>query len=831
MAKKLPRRPGSAKALPPPPKKGPKRPGKPSGAAPPTKGARGARPARPRRVRRSGGGSGSLFKKLFYLVVLIALIVGGVGGYLFYRGQKSLPVTDGAVTVRGLTSSVEVVRDANGIPHISGADVLDVARATGYVHAQDRLFQMELGRRLGAGRLAEIFGAEAVAQDRVSRQLGLVQAAQSELDRMSSEGREILEAYAVGVNAYREQNLEQLPPEFQLLGHVPEPWRALDSVTIGKWFAYVLSSNGTAEVLRGQLVDAVGVQAAYVLTGLTPPPPTDESSRAPTSFRLASALSRPERFHAGASNAWVVASERSASQRPLLAADPHLSLPIPSIFYEIQLSGGGLDVAGASIPGLPLVVFGQNQRIAWGITALFADVQDVYIESVNPANPRQYAWDGQWVDLDVVTESIPVKDGAAVSEEVRVTRHGVVVGEADDGRLLAQRWDAVWNGDHVTALVRLNRAASWQEFTEALRSWSSPALSFVYADVEGNIGFFPVGDIPVRVSFDGAVPVDGSSGEFEWEGNIPHDLKPMIFNPENGVIVSANHRMFPADTPYPLGVDTLADFRARRINDLVQASSSLTLDDFARIQRDRYDVATEPILRHIVQLRPDADEPMQAIQILRDWNGRMEPGPAPAIYYAIYVELLHNTFRDELGDDIFDHYLEFLELGHPGGVHAIVDDETSPFWDDKATPEVEDRTQIFARSLEGGLARLSAELGGNVSQWDWARVHGVHFRHPLGREEPLSWLFSRGPIPFGGSTNTVANAVVSLREPFDTTIGTSFRFLADLSDLSRSRTSVPTGASGHPLSPHYFDQNPRWISGESHTLLDGSSSGRLLLQP
>ena len=830
MAKKLPRRPGGggAKAMPPPPPKEPKRPGGANGG-PGTKVKRSRKPAR--RVRRSGGSSGSLFKKLFYVMVLVIFVAGGVFGYFFYRGQESLPVTDGAVQLQGLTSSVKVVRDTYGVPHLSGADVRDLARANGYVHAQDRYFQMELARRMGSGRLAEMFGGEAVAHDRLSRQLGLTQAAQAELDRMSPEGREILEAYVAGVNAYREQSVEALPPEFQLLDHVPRPWQALDSLTISKWFAYILSSNGRAELLRGQLVDAVGAHAAYLLTGLEPPPLGDASALARRPFRLASVLAQAKNVHPGASNAWVVASDRSASRRPLLAADPHLTLPMPSIFYEIHLSGGGLDVAGASIPGMPLVVFGQNQRIAWGITALFADVQDIYLETMNPDNPRQYAWNGEWVDLDVVPESIPVKDGEAVTEEVRVTRHGVVVGEASDGRLLAQRWDAIWNGDHVSALLRLNRAASWEEFTEALRDWSSPALSFVYADVEGNIGFFPAGDIPVRVGFDGAVPVDGGSGEFEWEGSIPHDLKPMIFNPEEGVIVSANHQMLPSDTPYPLGVDTLADFRARRISDLLQASRSLSLDDFARIQQDRYDVSTEPILRYIVQLRPDDDQLVRALQLLRDWNGRMDGGPAPAIYHAIYRELLTNTFSDELGEAIFADFLEFLELGHPGGLHAVIDDETSPFWDDKATPEIEDRTHIIERSLEGALNDLSARLGSDMTQWDWGQLHGVHFTHPMGREQPLSWLFSRGPIPFGGSTFTVANAIVSLQEPYETTVGTSFRFLADLSDLSRSRTSVPTGASGHPLSPHYFDQNADWVSGQSHTLMGGAPSGQLILQP
>lgn len=784
-------------------------------------------------MRRATGAGRTLFKVSFYALLVAFVLVGGIGGYLFYRGQKSLPLTDGAVELQGLTSSVEIVRGARGIPHVSGADVRDLARATGYVHAQDRYFQMELARRIGAGRLAELFGVEVVDQDRLARRLGLVQAAQSELDRVSTEGREILEAYAAGVNAYREQNQERLPPEFQLLDFVPEPWRAVDSLTIAKWFAYVLSSNGSVELLRGQLIDAVGIEAAYRLTGLVPPSPDDEAvtGSSTVGFRLVSGLDRPLGRPHGASNAWVVAGERSSSQRPLLAADPHLSLSMPSVFYQIHLAGGGIDVAGASIPGLPLVVFGQNQRIAWGITALFADVQDVYLETTNPDNPNQYAWNGQWADLDVISESIVVKDGATVTEEVRVTRHGVVVGEAADGGLLAQRWDAVWNGDHVTALLRLNRAASWEEFTEALRSWSSPALSFLYADVQGNIGFFPAGDIPVRVGFDGSAPVDGTSADYEWQGIVPHELKPMLFNPEQGVIISANQQMLPNDTPYPFGVDTLAGFRARRITDLVYASRSHTLEDFARIQGDRYDASTEPILRYIVSLSPSGDEQARAIEILRGWNGQMDRGPAPAIYHATYRELLSHTFADELDDGLFMDFLEYLELGRPGGLHAIVDDETSPFWDDQATPEVEDRTAIFRRSLEAALALLDTRLGGGMEEWDWGALHGVHFTHPMGREQPLNWIFSRGPVPFGGSTFTVANAVVSLDESFETTVGTSFRFLADLADLSRSRTIVPTGASGHPLSPHYFDQNPEWLSGQSHALLGETSNGRLILQP
>jgi penicillin amidase len=532
-----------------------------------------------------------------------------------------------------------------------------------------------------------------------------------------------------------------------------------------------------------------------------------------------------------------VSAERSSSGRPLLASDPHLALGLPSIWYQIHLSGGGLDVAGGSIPGTPFVTIGQNQRIAWGITALFADVQDLYLETVDPSRPGQYLHQEEWHSFDVVPLSIPVKDQPSVTEEIRLTRHGVVIGTASDGRPVSQKWDALFSGDHVQALLDLNRAASWEEFTLALANWSAPSLAFVYADAQGNVGFFPAGQIPVRVGFDGAMPLDGASGENEWDGAIPHSLKPMIFNPEDGLVVSANHRMLPPETPYPLGSDTLADFRARRIRELLLAARTLSLDDFERIQNDRYDASTEAILRYAVALNPEDDGERAAVERLRDWSGQMSEGPGPAIYHALYRRLVENTFGDELGEELFGEYLSFLQIGHSGGLHAVVDDEASMFWDDRSTPNVESRRDIFQKSLAEGVAMLTERFGPDVSSWDWKTVHEVSLSHPLGRVSPLDLVFNRDPAPFGGSTFTIANAVVSLEAPFETTIGTSFRFLADLANLSASRSSLPSGASGHPLSPHYYDQNEDWLSGRSRPLLvdrnsiEADALGHLILQP
>jgi penicillin amidase len=768
------------------------------------------------------------------------LLVGAAGGYLYYRGARSLPDVEGTVQLRGLSAPVEALRDGFGIPHLYGADVLDLARAMGYVHAQDRFFQMELARRAGAGRLSELFGTVTLEQDRAARRLGLASAAAAELGRMAPEPRELLDAYVEGVNAYREDHADRLPPEFEILGLRPAPWEATDSLVIGKWLAFFLSQNGRVEMLRHNLAAVVGTEEAYRLTGLTPPESASTEPEAPPSPIEAF---DDVRLTSGASNAWAVASDRSASGRPLLASDPHLALSMPSVWYEVHLEGGGLRVAGASIPGLPLVLIGHNERIAWGVTALFADVQDLYLETVNPDNPRQYAveppapGEPAWADFDALTETIPVKDASPVTMEVLVSRHGVVVGKTADGKLVAQRWDAPWSGDHLGALLAMNRAGSWQEFVRALEDWSSPALAFVYADVEGNIGFFPSGSIPVRLAHDGTLPVDGASGAFEWQGPIPHALKPMIFNPEEGTVVSANHAMFPPETPYPLGRDTIAAYRARRIADLLSQTRAATLEDFARIQNDRYDASTEPVLRHAVALHPEDERLASAVAKLRNWSGQMTEGPAPAIYYALYSRLLDNTFRDELGDALFASFLRFLEMGYPGGLQAIVDDDSASYWDDRGTPSVESREDVFAKSLDEAVAVLTTRLGEDIESWDWRTLHGVTFRHPLGVAPPLDLLFNRGPLGFGGSTATVANALVSLTDPFEAPLGTSFRLLVDLGDPGLSRSNLPTGASGHPLSEHYFDQSAGWLSGQSHALafdraaVEAAASSKLLLQP
>jgi penicillin amidase len=511
---------------------------------------------------------------------------------------------------------------------------------------------------------------------------------------------------------------------------------------------------------------------------------------------------------------------------------------MPSLWYEIHLAGGELNVVGASLPGMPLVIIGHNDWIAWGVTDLYADVQDHYLELLNPEDANQYAAGEQWETLEVFSESIPVADASAETLEIFRTRHGVVVSDAPrDGKILALRWDALWTGDNMLAFLRMNQASNWLEFSEAIRTLGSVPLAFVYADLEGNIGLFPSGNLPLRSGFDGSVPVDGSSGEFEWQGYIPHEEKPFLLNPEDGVIVSANHRILFNESAPSLGADQLASFRAERVTSLLGPSGQMRVADFARIQADRYDRSTEAVLRHLMSIEFESQTSKDAHASLRSWNGQMSSGPAPAIYQAFYLELLENTFNDELGDELYRELLEFVELGYPGTIHTIVDDPASGWWDDKTTPAIEDRSAIFKRSFDDAVAFLEETQGSGPANWDWGKLHAVIFEHPMGRQPPFHLLFNRGPIDFGGSTHTVANARVSLSEPFKVLTGTSYRMIADLGDWNASLATIPTGASGHPLSRHYFDQNQGWLDGSGHPMLfdraniESALAGRLKLTP
>jgi len=788
------------------------------------------------------------------IVLLVVLLLITSGGYVFVR--RSFPKTDGTIQVAGLKSKVEVYRDQHGIPHLYADNLEDLFFAQGYVHAQDRLWQMEFNRRVGNGTLSEVLGETTLSTDRFLRTIGTRRAAEADWAVFDDKTRLILESYAAGVNAFIESHENRLPLEFTILGFKPAPWTPLDSLVWGKMMCWDLGGNWETELLRAELVDKLGEEKVQEL--LPPYPdegpfiiPPEVKSYAGLGAGILDEYARAEALldwggEGVGSNNWVVDGTRTTTGMPLLANDPHLGLSLPSIWYEMGLHGGGFDVVGASFPGAPCIIIGHNQHIAWGVTNVEPDVQDLYIEKINPANPHQYEYQGQWEDMDVVQEEIEVKGrDEPLLLKVRLTHHGPIINDVvgslkDSPDVLAFRWTALEGERLFQSVYMLNQARNWEEFRAALRHWGVPAQNFVYADVEGNIGYQTPGNIPIRANGQGLVPVPGWTGEYEWTGYIPFNELPSAYNPPTHFIVTANNKVVPDDYPYFISHEWSAPYRAQRIVHLLTAKDKLSVQDLSQIQADTYSIPGKQLVPYLLALEPQGTLEEQAMEQLRTWDFRNEvDSPGAAIFQVFYLQLVENTFADELGEELFEDYLDRDEFHHIA-LERLMEQLDSPWFDDVSTSEVEGRDEIVRRSFKGAIAYLGNRFGDTPSRWAWGQLHTMTFVHdPLGQSGigPLEMLFNRGPIPAQGSGYTVDAASFDYTEPFAMNFGVSYRQIIDLGDWGNSLFIHTTGQSGHPLHRHYADMMAPWQAVEYHpmhfdkTSIEADKEGVLILTP
>ncbi len=773
-----------------------------------------------------------ILASLLIIIVLLAIALVA-GGYVFL--SQRWPQTNGEVHVPGLTSRVEVYRDPWGIPHIYAHNLEDLYFAQGYVHAQDRLWQMEFQRRVGHGRLSEILGEATLDTDRFLRTIGITRAAQKDLEAMSPEAQGYLEAYSRGVTAYIETHRGRLPLEFVILGFEPEPWQPVDTLGWAKMMAWDLGGNWESELLRARLIQALGQEKVaelvprYPLAGpfIIPPEVKDYSSLGAPDLSCYRAMRRSlgltPGFLAGlGSNNWVVGS-KTTTGKPLLANDPHLGIQMPSIWYEIGLHAPGMNVVGASLPGTAGVVIGHNDYIAWGMTNVGPDVQDLYIEHVRG---DEYEYQGQWLPLTVIREEIRVKgwDEPEVLE-VRLTNHGPLINDVIEGleEPVAFKWTATAEAIRVAeSLFRLNQARNWEEFREALRLWDVPSQNFVYADVEGNIGYQMSGLVPIRRKGQGLVPVPGWTGEYEWTGYIPFEELPSVYNPASGFIVTANNQVVPDDYPYFISAEWAAPYRAQRIVDLLSSRDKLSVEDFKAIQADTYSIPGSILTPYLLQLRPEGWLQEKALEELARWDHRVEAdSPGAAIFEVTYRELVLATFGDELGEELMEGYLPADDV-HTVAMEQLLAQPAAPWWDDRATPAVETRDQILARAFARAVDWLGSRFGDVPAEWRWGRLHTATFVHqPLGQSgiALLERMLNRGPIPARGSGFTVDAAGFNYNEPYGVRVLASYRQIIDLSDFDASWSMHTTGQSGHPFHSHYGDMINAWQGVEYHPML------------
>ena len=781
----------------------------------------------------------AILKKVALVVLLLLLAAASAG--LWYR-SASQPQVEGTRTLKGLGAEVDIVRDAHGIPHIYAKSPADAYFALGYVHAQDRLWQMELNRRIPAGRLAEVLGPNAVDTDRFIRTLGVRRNAERILGNLSQQTRDALDAYTRGVNAYLEDRSGPLPPEFLLTGApAPEPWSPVDSIGWQTMMAWDLGGNWTQELLRMRLSQRLTL--AQINEFLAPYPgdavlPTQDYTRlyrelsgTTAHMEKVAAAAPPSHVDGMGSNNWVLGGKLTETGKPLLANDPHLGLSAPALWYFAHLSAPGLNVIGATLPGIPSVVLGRNDHIAWGFTNTAPDVQDLYIERIHPEDRRKYQTPDGWAEFQVRSETIKVKGQPDVTIEVRETRHGPVISgtipimekaPVDATKYaVAFAWTALRPDDlTLQAGMKFNLAQDWEQFLDGARDFASPQQSIVYADVKGNIGFIAPGRIPVRKAendLKGLAPAPGWDARYDWAGFIPFEELPRKLNPDPQRVVTANHKIVDADYPHFLTSEWTLPYRARRIDALLDATPKHSMASFAAIQKDHLSLAAQEILPVLRNTVPRTERARAALDMLRRWDGAMDADrPEPLIYNAWMRMASKQIFADELGEALLKDYWEQSNVHRPT-VNILLDKDGQGRWCKDVTVTVGATQQgcagILAASLDAALADLEQRYGADMTQWQWGEAHAARSEHrPFARVELLAKLFDiRVPTP--GDTFTVnvgRHNIKDEKAPFANRHAASLRAVYDLSNLDNSQFIHSTGQSGNVLSPHYRSFVQRW---------------------
>lgn len=775
------------------------------------------------------------------IVLLVILIVLAGAGAWFVR--RPWPQVGGTIDVSGLLAPVEVIRDKWGVPNIYAQNEHDLFFAQGYVHAQDRLWQMETNRRLCNGTMSSIAGQSTLELDLFMRIAGLRRVAEESWSKLDSDSRTILEAYTEGVNAYIDTHQNRLPLEFAIMGFAPRPWSPIDSLAWGNMVAIYGSHNYKYELLRALLIPKVGEEAVQQFF-----PSYDEDTpliipaeasgydwlRDVNLQELAEADSwRGNLSLSWASNNWVVQGSYTESGAPILANDVHTALWMSLNFYENGLHGGRFDSVGFSFPGTPLIIVGHNQHIAWGITILNADVQDAYIEKLDDTeNPTQYEFMGQWYDLDVIQETFNVRGSEPLLVNTYLTRHGPIMNDFVGGwwgealkmppdEPLSFRW-AVHDGSVVLrAIVLLNLAENWDEFRTALQYWDTVSQNFVYADVDGNIGYQAAGKVPIRApGHQGTVPVPGWTGEYEWQGFIPFDELPSVLNPPQGFVVTANNKTVSDDYPYFLTYDDDPGYRARRITDLLSASDQLTVEDMQNIQGDTYSLLAESLRPYLLAVESENELQAKALAEVEAWDlYYTTDSVAASIYETWYLFLLTNTIGDECGEGVIS-LIKYLEaVKHGLMMIELMADPGNVWFDDTSTPEVEMRDDIIHRSWTEAVDWLAQQYGEDVGKWEWGRMHTTAFVHiPFGYIDPLRRVFNSRTVPTPGSMFSVNAAWYFMDQPFESVYGVVLRTIVDPSNWDNMLAISPPGQSRHLFHSNRDDQSKMWQQVEYHSL-------------
>lgn len=773
--------------------------------------------------------------------LILGSAIGLIGTAYYYLVKRPQQPRRGNISLKGLRDKVEVIWDDWGIPHIYAQNETDLFFAQGFIHAQERLWQMDFNRRISAGQLAEILGQVALPLDRWMRILGFRRISEREVELLEPHTLQAMEAYTAGVNA--RISMGRFPLEFNLLRYRPTQWTVIDSLIWSKMMAWRLSANWEAEILRAHLINRLGAEQA----SLYEPFLQDELAIIPDFSKIrASALDRVNEARkilgsseGYGSNNWAIGGNRTTTGRPILANDMHLGLEIPSIWYENHLVGGAYNLSGVSFPGFPGIIAGHNGHVAWGFTNGFPDVQDLHIEHLRETadGKIQYEYQNEWFDAEIRKEEIRIRNAPPVFEEVIATRHGPIInrlapdfcGEAP----LALQWTAFEPGEIANSFFSMFRARNCQEFKEALRRFDVPPQNTVYADIDGNIAYTLAGKIPIRAKGNGRVPIPGWTNEYEWKGYIPFDELPHLFNPPHGYIVTANNRVVQGDYPYWLGSDYISSNRAQRIRELLEANSRVDLSYVAGMQQDQMSLAAKKIINAIQDVSSEDPSLNLILERLKKWDGKLGADSLEASIYEVLILFMLKKMLSPILGDLTEKYIGkgpvpvlselsiFGERAREWLLHTLR--ERDSYWF-KVHP-AQSKDTIVIEALRSAVSYLKQRFGPDIEKWHWGKIHKLTFRHVLGEIRPLSRALNRGPYSIGGDFDTIWATGASYHDlDKDHVTSAPFRFIADLSNLDHSLGCLVPGQSGLPGSPHYADQIQDWFSGRYHPMLYSRAS-------
>ncbi|MBT3242173.1 MAG: penicillin acylase family protein [Bacteroidetes bacterium] len=776
-------------------------------------------------------------KKILWAVLFLLLFVLIAAGLFINRlSNNPIPDYNESIKLERLTEEVQVYRDSFAIPHVYAQNEHDLYLAVGYLMAQDRLWQMDLLRRVTQGRLSEVLSNDLVEVDQLMRSLQMTKKSSAIFDSANKPLRECVLAFCDGVNQFINNNQNKLPFEFKLLGYQPEEWLPVHSINLIGYMAWDLSTGWPNELTLMKLKNKLNEEKFNMLLPDIP----GQSSSIYSEFSLdqseAEVLTALQKVTMKlddlgldvfrGSNNWVIDGTKSKTGKPLLANDMHLGLNIPGVWYQMhQVIPGQLNVTGVVLPGQPMIIAGHNDNIAWGFTNVMTDGLDFYEETVNPENPDEYLLDGEWKAFTMKEEIILNKSGDTIRMVNKFTHRGPVVTsiKAIPGKTISMSWIGIMPSNELLTVYRLNRAANWDEFKDAIRTFVSVNQNVVYADTEGNIGLHSTIGLPIREAT-GVGVYPGETSKYDWKGLVPFEELPFTFNPDCGFISSANNKTVKDDYPYYISSWFDLPYRQDRIQELLKEKDQLSIKDYIRFHADQRSKMAEkmlPVFLHeLNQIESVKDSYPEILEQLKAWDYNLSRESVDAtIFEFLYFSIFENLVADEIGADLFEE-VSGKKIMIKNFMENFLKNTDSPWCDNISS---NDKKETFADVMEisfsEALNRIEEQMGPDYNDWMWGDIHTLTLQHPLASAKIIAKVFglNRGPYSVGGSHHTVCPYSYNYMDPSSVNHGASHRHIFDLSNWDNSLTVIPTGNSGLPASDHYCDQTELYVNNQYHS--------------